>query len=74
MIDKPACRLLLLSGYYDLATPLLYQRYTLTHAGVPLDRTRMVALPEGHTVYEADSARAQVSKELHAFVAASASR
>jgi carboxypeptidase C (cathepsin A) len=71
MKDKPASRLLLLSGYYDLATPVLYQRYALTHAGVPLDRTRMVAFGAGHTIYD-DDARAQVSKELHDFIAAEA--
>jgi carboxypeptidase C (cathepsin A) len=69
MKEKPACRLLLLSGYYDLATPVLYQRYALTHAGVPLDRTRMVAFAAGHSVYD-DDTRAAVSKELHDFIAA----
>jgi carboxypeptidase C (cathepsin A) len=69
MKEKPACRLLLLSGYYDLATPVLYQRYALTHAGVPLDRTRMVAFAAGHSVYD-DDTRAAVSKELHDFVMA----
>jgi carboxypeptidase C (cathepsin A) len=68
MKEKPSARLLLLSGYYDLATPVLYQRYTLTHSGVPLDRTRMVAFTGGHTVYEGDS-REAVSKELHDFIA-----
>jgi len=68
MRDKPASRLLLLSGYYDLATPLLGQRYALTHSGLPLDRTRMVAFAAGHTVYEDDAARLQVSRELHDFV------
>jgi carboxypeptidase C (cathepsin A) len=68
MKEKPACRLLLLSGYYDLATPVLYQRYTLTHAGVPLDRTRMVAFAAGHSVYDDDS-RPTVSRELHEFIA-----
>jgi carboxypeptidase C (cathepsin A) len=68
MKDKPAARLLLLSGYYDLATPVLYQRYALTHAGVPLDRTRTVAVAAGHTVYEDDDARREVSKELHDFI------
>lgn len=62
-------RLLLLSGYYDLATPLLYQRYALTHSGVPLARTRMAAFAAGHTVYEDDAVRQQVSKELHDFIA-----
>ena len=67
MKEKPAARLLLLSGYYDLATPVLYQRYALTHAGVPLDRTRMIAFAAGHTVYD-DDTRQQVSKALHDFI------
>jgi carboxypeptidase C (cathepsin A) len=67
MKDKPASRLLLLSGYYDLATPILYQRYALTHAGVPLDRTCMIAFAAGHTVYD-DDTRKQVSKALHDFI------
>jgi len=69
MKERTACRLLLLSGYYDLATPVLYQRYALTHAGLPLDRMRMVPFAAGHTVYDDDS-RAAVSKELHNFIAA----
>jgi carboxypeptidase C (cathepsin A) len=68
MKEKPAARLLLLSGYYDLATPVLYQQYVLTHAGVPLGRTRMITLEAGHTVYE-DGTREQVSRELHEFIA-----
>jgi len=68
MREKPSARLLLLSGYYDLATPVLYQRYTVTHSEVPLDRTRMVAFAAGHTVYEGAS-REAVSKELHDFIA-----
>jgi carboxypeptidase C (cathepsin A) len=68
MKEKPQCRLLLLSGYYDLATPVLFQRYALTHGGVPLDRTRMVAFAGGHSVYD-DDTRPAVSKELHEFIA-----
>jgi carboxypeptidase C (cathepsin A) len=69
MRDKPNSRLLLISGYYDLATPVLYQRYALTHAGVPLDRTRMVALASGHAVYDDDDSRTLVAGELHEFIA-----
>jgi carboxypeptidase C (cathepsin A) len=68
MKEKPECRLLLLSGYYDLATPVLSQQYALTHGGVPLDRTRMVAFAGGHSVYD-DDTRPAVSKELHEFIA-----
>ncbi len=69
MKDKPDSHLLLISGYYDLATPVLYQRYALTHAGVPLDRTRMVALASGHAVYDDDNSRKLISAELHDFIA-----
>jgi pimeloyl-ACP methyl ester carboxylesterase len=69
MKDKPDCRLLLIGGYYDLATPLLYQRYALTHAGVPLDRTRMIAIAAGHAVYDDEGSRRLVSAELHDFIA-----
>ena len=69
MEEKPECRLLLLSGYYDVATPVLSQLYALTHAGVPLDRTRMVAFAGGHSVYD-DHTQKAVSKELHDFVIA----
>jgi hypothetical protein len=68
MPQESTSRLLLISGYYDLASPVLSQRYALTHAGVPLDRTRMVAFAAGHTVYEDNDARVEVSKELHNFV------
>jgi pimeloyl-ACP methyl ester carboxylesterase len=74
MKEKPGCRLLLLSGYYDLATPVLYQQYVLAHAGVPRDRTRTVTLAAGHTVYDEDGSRAQVSQELHAFISSSTSQ
>ena len=68
MPQESTSRLLLISGYYDLASPVLSQRYALTHAGVPLDRTRMVAFAAGHTVYEDNDARVEVSEELHNFV------
>lgn len=70
MKERPASRLLLMSGYYDLAASVLYQRYALTHAGIPLDRTRMVAFAAGHSVYEDNDGRTGASKELHDFIAA----
>jgi carboxypeptidase C (cathepsin A) len=68
MKDRPTARLLLMGGYYDLATPWLAQRFALNHAGVPLDRTRMVAFAGGHTVYESEGMRKLFSRELHDFV------
>lgn len=68
MSRRPSVRLLVLGGYYDLATPLLAPRYALTHVRVPLDRTEFVALPQGHTVSESDAGRREVSAMLHRFV------
>lgn len=72
MGERPATRLLLLSGYYDLATPVLAQRYALTHAGIPMERTRLRAFASGHAPYGEDASRAAVSAELHAFISGGA--
>ncbi|MGH9767796.1 MAG: hypothetical protein ACREAB_10220 [Blastocatellia bacterium] len=59
---------MLLGGYYDLATPVLAQRYALTHSGVPLERAKIRVFAAGHTPFEANDGRKQVSAELHDFV------
>ncbi len=51
MKKQPALRLLLVGGYYDLAVPLSAPRYAILHAGIPLERVKMVALPTGHSVF-----------------------
>lgn len=70
MKARPTSRLLLLSGYYDLATPVLSQQYALTHAGIPLERTTMRVYPGAHAMYGDDASRSRVSADLHAFIAA----
>jgi carboxypeptidase C (cathepsin A) len=65
-------RLLLMSGYYDLAAPMLSQRYALTHADVPRERVQMLAFAGPHTLYESPEDRAAASRALHAFIAAAA--
>jgi len=52
MKDRPTARLLSVAGYYDLAVPALFQRYVLTHSEIPTNRTQIVLLPGGHTVYK----------------------
>jgi carboxypeptidase C (cathepsin A) len=68
MRAKPDLRLLLLGGYYDLTVPLLSPRYVVTHSGIPLGRTKMVALPAGHSVFEGEGLP-RASALLHDFVA-----
>ena len=55
MKEKPKLRVMLASGYFDLATPVLGQRYALLHGGLPLDRLEMVALASSHSPYDDDN-------------------
>ena len=68
MAAQPAARLLLFSGYYDMTTPVLAQRYSLTHAGVPLDRASMITLAGPHMIYRDEATRRDVSRRLRAFI------
>lgn len=68
MRARPKLRMLVLGGYYDLAVPLLETRYALTHSDVPLDRTTIIAMPAGHSVFEGDGNLAQASKLMHDFL------
>jgi carboxypeptidase C (cathepsin A) len=68
MRKRPAVRLMVLGGYYDLATPLLGPRHAIAHAGIPLERTEFHALAQGHTVSETDAGRREASALLHRFV------
>ena len=49
-----------------MTTPILAQRYALTHAQIPLDRLRMVALAGPHGVYSEPDTRRAVASELRA--------
>lgn len=68
MKEKPAVRVLLVSGYYDLATPVLGQRYAVTHGGLPMDRVDMIALPASHSPFDDDESRARLSDRVKGFV------
>ncbi len=71
MKSHPGARILLLTGYYDLTAPMLALHYSLTHSGVPLDRTTVRAIVAGHHVYDGDDGRKQTSEALHRFIAGS---
>lgn len=68
MEKKPAMRVLLVSGYYDLATPVLGQRYALTHGGLPMDRVDMIALPASHSPFDDDRSRMRLSGRIKGFI------
>jgi carboxypeptidase C (cathepsin A) len=68
MSKQPRARLLLLGGYFDLATPVLGPRYALTHAGVPLDRVTIRTFAAGHSPFEGEANLARFSEVVRAFV------
>lgn len=68
MANKPEVSLLLLGGYYDLATPVLGPWYAITHGGVPLERVRRALLPAGHSPFEGDANRRKVAQTVRAFL------
>jgi carboxypeptidase C (cathepsin A) len=49
---KPRARLLVVSGYFDLATPLLAVRHAMSHAGLPPEQVEWLALPGSHSPYD----------------------
>lgn len=68
MQARPDVSLLLLGGYYDLATPVLGPWYAITHSGIPLERVNRVTLPAGHSPFEGDANRQHVSEIVRRFL------
>lgn len=67
MKARPKARLLLLSAYYDLATPVLAQQYSLTHSGLPMERVQMIAYAAGHALYD-DNTRPATAATMRRFL------
>ena len=68
MRRNPALRLMVGCGLYDLVTPMGKAEYTITHAGIPLDRTSFHVYPSGHMAYLGDAARRRLAADLRAFI------
>lgn len=67
MKARPKARLLLLSAYYDLATPVQAQQYALTHIGLPQERVQMISYASGHALYD-DATRPTTAATLRKFL------
>jgi carboxypeptidase C (cathepsin A) len=63
-------RLLLLSGYYDMATPMLAQEGELEHVGAPRGRIVMKRYEAGHELNNDPVAAPQVAVDIRAFIQA----
>ncbi|HEX6489285.1 MAG TPA: peptidase S10 [Candidatus Dormibacteraeota bacterium] len=71
MSRNPGLRVLLMSGYYDLATPFLGAEWTLDHIRVePRLRANIVKrrYPAGHMMYVHDPSLEAMRADLEAFV------
>ena len=69
MRSRPAARLFVAASYYDLATPALATRYTLTHTAVAPERTIFKTYAAGHAPYDDDASRHIVAEDLRTFLA-----
>lgn len=70
MTRNPQMRLLVGSGFYDLVTPLGQAEYTVTHAGIPLERTSFRYYESGHMPYLGAEPRAALARDVRAFLTA----
>lgn len=70
MEKRPAMQVLVLGGYYDLATPILAARWAITHAGLPMERVSFRYFDAGHSPFDGAEQRARVSAEVKDFLEA----
>ena len=66
----PGARLLLLSGYYDMAVPVLAQEGELAHIGAPKGRIVMKRYEAGHEIGVNPAISAQTTADIRDFVRA----
>jgi carboxypeptidase C (cathepsin A) len=74
MTQNPALRVLVASGYYDLATPYFATEYTFQHLGMEsglLDRVTQTYFDAGHMMYIDHASLERLKKDLHGFLSKS---
>ena len=73
LAKNPTLRVFLAHGYYDLSTPFAATEFSISHLDLPpaeRQRITMMRYEGGHAAYIAPKVRAQFSKDVRAFVAA----
>ncbi len=68
MTRNPSLRLMVGSGYYDLATTLGLAEYTVSHSGIPLSRTEFRYYESGHMPYLGAASRHQLATDVRRFL------
>jgi carboxypeptidase C (cathepsin A) len=66
--DRPEVKVLVVGGYFDLATPLWEARYAIEHADIPRNRVQFEAYETGHSVFNPDAGMADRTKDIRHFV------
>ena len=61
--------MMVVGGIYDLATPTADARHAVRQSAIPLERTRFLTLPAGHSPFEEPENRARFAAAVRAFVA-----
>jgi carboxypeptidase C (cathepsin A) len=69
MKARPELKMMVVGGYYDLATPVWEARYTLEHASLPLERVSFNTYATGHSVYNPDDDLKSRADQIRAFIA-----
>lgn len=71
MTKNPGLRVLVASGYYDLATPYFAARYTMSHLGLDPSLAGNVTIeeyPAGHMMYINEESLQKLKKDMSKFV------
>jgi len=71
LVQDPNLKVLVLNGYYDLATPFSATEYMMTHLGVPPSasaRIQMKYYESGHMMYIHPPSLERMKRDLDAFI------
>lgn len=71
MVSNPALRVLVVNGYYDLATPFSATEYMIDHLGLPpgyREHLTMKYYDAGHMMYVNPEALVQLKRDVDAFL------
>ena len=71
MKTNPDLRVLVLNGYFDLATPFLATEYMVSHLELPKDlrgHVEMKYYPAGHMMYVQDSSLTRFKADVAEFI------
>jgi carboxypeptidase C (cathepsin A) len=75
LVKDPDLRVMVLNGYYDLATPFSATEYVMTHLGIAPELSQHIQMqyyPAGHMMYVNPPSLAKMKRDLDGFIEATA--